>query len=121
MRRAKLLMLLLLVLLGRTGQVLAQTPTKLPILKGRVLDAKTGQPVPYASIRLCTERTGTLANAQGHFELEASEKSSADTLVVEGLNYLLPHGFSGHPLPRRFDLDAREGSTSVQRCATYWG
>ena len=38
-------------------------------LTGKVLDAATGQPVPYASISVLDSRLGTTSNAEGEFEL----------------------------------------------------
>ena len=90
MLRLTHLLLLLLLTLGAVGHIAAQTTATLPILKGRVLDAQTKVPVPFAYLHLHTERTGTLANAQGHFELAAPQVSAVDTLVIEALNYL-PH------------------------------
>lgn len=66
----------------------AQTTAKPPILQSQVFDAKTKEPVQFALLKLQTERTAVLANARGHFELEAPRKATTDTLVVEGLDYL---------------------------------
>lgn len=38
-------------------------------LTGRVLDAATGRPVPYASISVVSTRLGTTSNAEGEFDL----------------------------------------------------
>ena len=58
------------------------------MLRGRVLDAKTRLPVPYASLSLRTETDWTLANAKGHFKLDAPKKSATDTLLVKCPGYL---------------------------------
>ena len=39
-------------------------------LTGKVLDAATGQPVPYASISVLNATAGTTSNAEGEFELK---------------------------------------------------
>ena len=39
-------------------------------LTGKILDAATGQPVPYASISVLNTTTGTTSNAEGEFELK---------------------------------------------------
>ncbi len=83
-------LLAFLLTLGAARFTAAQTTAKLPILQGRVVDAKTKEPIPLAYIHLRTEHTGTLANAKGHFELAAPQTSATDTLVIEALNYL-PH------------------------------
>jgi CarboxypepD_reg-like domain len=40
-------------------------------LTGKILDAATGQPVPYASVSVMNTTTGTTSNAEGEFELKA--------------------------------------------------
>ena len=39
-------------------------------LTGKILDASTGQPVPYASISVLNTTAGTTSNAEGEFELK---------------------------------------------------
>lgn len=39
-------------------------------LSGKILDAATGQPVPYASVSVLNTTTGTTSNAEGEFELK---------------------------------------------------
>ncbi|GAB3864474.1 hypothetical protein GCM10028824_02050 [Hymenobacter segetis] len=39
-------------------------------LTGKILDAATGQPVPYASISVLNSTAGTTSNAEGEFELK---------------------------------------------------
>lgn len=41
-------------------------------LNGKVLDAATGQPVPYASISVLNTTIGTTSNAEGEFELRTA-------------------------------------------------
>lgn len=41
-------------------------------LTGKVLDAATGQPVPYASVSVLNTTTGTTSNAEGEFELKTA-------------------------------------------------
>ena len=52
-------------------------------LTGKVLDASTGQPVPYASISVLNSPLGTTSNAEGEFELGAV--ALPDRLVVSEL------------------------------------
>ncbi len=54
---------------------------------GRVVDAKTKDPVPFASISLREEGTGALTNEYGYFQLAGLEKSSQDSLIVMTLGY----------------------------------
>ena len=41
-------------------------------LTGKILDATTGQPVPYASISVLNTTAGTTSNAEGDFELKTT-------------------------------------------------
>ncbi|WP_216680641.1 carboxypeptidase-like regulatory domain-containing protein [Hymenobacter siberiensis] len=41
-------------------------------LTGKILDAATGQPIPYASISVLSTTAGTTSNAEGEFELKAA-------------------------------------------------
>jgi hypothetical protein len=41
-------------------------------LTGKILDAATGQPVPYASVSVLDTNAGTTSNAEGEFELKAT-------------------------------------------------
>lgn len=54
-------------------------------LAGRVLDAATGQPVPYASIGVLGTPRGTTSNAEGEFELR--EVALPGRLVVSELGH----------------------------------
>lgn len=53
-------------------------------LTGKVLDAATGQPVPYASVSVLNTTAGTTSNAEGEFELKAVLPSR---LVVSELGH----------------------------------
>lgn len=87
MLRPTLLLLLPLLLFGRVQQATAQVADNAPPLKGRVLDANTRLPVPYASLTLRHDFEWTLANANGHFQLAAPKNSAPDTLLVECPGY----------------------------------
>jgi len=61
----------------------------LPVLlfaqTGRVVDSKSGQPLPYASIGLKGSAYGTISNEDGFFRINFGEKG--DTLVFSFLGY----------------------------------
>ena len=71
-------LLLLLPLLG-----LAQQNR----ITGRVVDAKTKEPIPFASIGLLKAGTGVLTNEKGYFQLAGLDKSKQDSLVLMTLGY----------------------------------
>ena len=56
-------------------------------ITGRVVDAKTKDPVPFASIGLREEGTGALTNEYGYFQLAGLEKTNQDSLIVMTLGY----------------------------------
>ena len=69
-----------------TGLLLAFGPTAAAQhLTGKVLDASTGQPVPYASISVLNSHLGTSSNAEGEFEL--SGVALPGKLVVSELGH----------------------------------
>ena len=56
-------------------------------ITGRVVDAKTRQPVPFASIGLRNSGAGTLANENGDFQLVVTESIKHDSMIVMTLGY----------------------------------
>lgn len=74
--------------------VLKPRPPELSFLCGRVLEAGTGAPLPYATLYLKGTSTGCSSDADGYFELSAA-LGPADTLVA---SYV---GYQGAALPAR--------------------
>lgn len=56
-------------------------------ISGRVTDAITKQPVPFASIGLRAAGTGALTDKNGYFQLLGSDKFKTDSLVFMTLGY----------------------------------
>lgn len=56
-------------------------------ITGRVVDAKTKEPIPFASIGLLKEGTGGLTNENGYFQLADSGRVRPDSLVFMTLGY----------------------------------
>lgn len=54
------------------------------LLKGKVIDAETGFPVPYASILLVNKSQGMGANNEGRFQFKIE---SGDTLQISSIGY----------------------------------
>lgn len=67
-----------------TGVALAQTPVT--TLAGRVLDAKTGQPLPFATVYLNNSSRGTVADSNGVYRLTNVPLGNAE-LVGSVLGY----------------------------------
>jgi hypothetical protein len=58
-----------------------------PVLRGRVLDAATHQPVPYAQVGIGGNRLGTSTNSEGRFALRVPAAYQASQLEVAVLGY----------------------------------
>jgi hypothetical protein len=56
-------------------------------LQGKVVDAQTGEPLPYATLSLKEAGLGLVSNAEGAFNLRLSEQSGTDSLIVTYLGY----------------------------------
>ncbi len=55
-------------------------------IKGTVTDA-TGNPLPYASIRVANSGTGTMTNKMGQFTLKIPPAQLSDTVLISFLGY----------------------------------
>ncbi|MEN8226563.1 MAG: carboxypeptidase-like regulatory domain-containing protein [Bacteroidota bacterium] len=63
------------------------------IFKGRVLDSRSGKPLPYATIALFGTSQGSICNQEGAFSFKIPERISDPLLVVSYMGYkrlLLP-------------------------------
>jgi hypothetical protein len=56
-------------------------------ITGRVVDAATQSPIPFASINLRDEQTGALTNEYGYFQLAMPTKVTEDSIIVMALGY----------------------------------
>ncbi len=70
-------------LLGLVSLLWAQEP-KVYQLSGMILNAATGEPIPYVSIRINHTRRGTVANAEGFYSLPVVR---GDTLYFSAIGY----------------------------------
>lgn len=58
-------------------------------LWGKVRDAKTKLPLPYANIYLPTSGLGTVSNEEGYFQLDVPEKFSRDSIRFQFIGYAM--------------------------------
>ncbi|OWP62810.1 hypothetical protein CDA63_12210 [Hymenobacter amundsenii] len=56
-------------------------------ITGRIVDEKTKEPIPFASIGLKEEQTGALTNEYGFFQMAMPQKNPQDSLMVVALGY----------------------------------
>lgn len=73
-------LLLLILCLPLCFRVAAQSP-----LQGRLLDAHTQQPLPYAGLQLWPSQRGTIANEAGEFNLQPT--AGDDSLFISLVGY----------------------------------
>ncbi|GAA4031575.1 hypothetical protein GCM10022409_14760 [Hymenobacter glaciei] len=68
---------------GRPVRLATGTAANSATVRGVVLDRKTGQPVPYASVSVPAQGVGTVADGQGRFAL----RTTGSTLQVSSVGY----------------------------------
>ncbi|MFD2785920.1 carboxypeptidase-like regulatory domain-containing protein [Hymenobacter rubripertinctus] len=56
-------------------------------MTGRIVDDKTKEPIPFASIGLKGEQTGALTNEYGFFQMAMPQKNPEDSLIIMALGY----------------------------------
>lgn len=71
--------IIIFLLLGWTGFLQAQTT-----LSGRVIEAETGDPIPYVNIGIKALAIGTVSNAEGRFELKLTSSDAVVTFSAIG-------------------------------------
>jgi hypothetical protein len=57
------------------------------IVSGKILDAKSGEPLEFASVGVMGKPTGTIANANGEFDFHILNSYENDSLVVSHVGY----------------------------------
>ena len=55
-------------------------------ISARIVDAKSGEPVPYATIQYA-ENKGIISNDEGEFSLYVSPSVSVDSLIISSMGY----------------------------------
>ena len=66
------------------------------LLKGRVVDSRSGKPLPYATLALYGTSLGSISNQEGEFSFKIPTKLSDPMLIVSYMGYknlLLPVGY----------------------------
>ncbi|GEM_PF-4200536 len=56
-------------------------------IKGKITDSQTGQPLPYANIRLQDRPIGTISGPNGQFSLVLPDNTAAALLVCSAIGY----------------------------------
>ena len=71
-------LLLMILTAGAYGQ---------SIIQGKITDATTQEPLPFATIAFKGTTTGTVSNAQGSFRLNLPDALPSDTLLISYIGY----------------------------------
>lgn len=88
----------------------AQTPFT---VSGRVLDARSGEPVPFASVSLLGRTVGTLTDDKGQFSL--TTKKLTDTLIVSSLGFAPKRQFISKTLLKQtVEIRLEQGGMALQ-------
>ncbi len=94
-----ILSLLLIVILASSATAVAIPGTDIMVslkpsdtlgyneYRGKVLDAKTGKPLSFATVAVEGENTATITNSEGNFILKVSKKSEAQNIIISYLGY----------------------------------
>lgn len=56
-------------------------------VRGKVIDSKTSQPVPFATVRLKTSQIGVLTNTEGDFKILNSLRFQSDSFMVSCIGF----------------------------------
>lgn len=93
----------------------AQAPSL--VLRGRVLDAGTRQPIPGAHLRV--GKLGTAANADGRFELRLPESARSQRMVVSCIGYQNQERAVAASLGRELTLHLAEAPHQLAETTVY--
>ena len=88
----------------------AQTPF---VVSGRVLDARSGEPVPFANVALQGRPVGTVTDDKGQFSL--TTKKLTDSLAVSSLGFASKTQFINRTLPKQtVEIRLEQGGVALQ-------
>ncbi len=60
---------------------------QLDFIRGKVIDSKSSQPVPYATVRLKNFQVGVISNAEGDFRILNNPGFQSDSLIVSCIGF----------------------------------
>jgi hypothetical protein len=60
---------------------------QLDYIRGKVIDSKTSEPVPYATVRLKNSQVGVISNAEGDFRILNNPGFQSDSLIVSCIGF----------------------------------
>jgi len=75
-----------LIFLCQTGSLLLFSQSG-DFIEGKVINTTTGRPVPFATIKLKTNKLGVYANADGDFRISRNVEFSDDSLMITCIGF----------------------------------
>jgi len=75
-------------------------------IRGKVIDSKTSEPVPFATIRLKNSQVGVISNAEGDFRILNEPAFQSDSLIVTCIGF--------HRLSIAFRILKKSGTTNLK-------
>src|SRR5450631_2860237 len=60
---------------------------QLDFIRGKVIDSKTTQPIPYVTVRLKNSQVGVISNAEGDFRILNNPVFQSDSLIVSCIGF----------------------------------
>jgi hypothetical protein len=82
-------------------------------IAGKLVDAKTKEPLPYASVYIHKKSIGTTTNDEGRFQFHVPSAFSGDTLVVSVIGYSRFKSVVGSMVERETVIELRQSVTQL--------
>jgi len=76
--------LFVFILILSAGIDIAETQ---PVIRGKIIDADTKKPVPFAHVIIGNGDSGSVTKPDGWFELDLLQKELPDSLLISSLGY----------------------------------
>lgn len=105
-------MKLLLTLMGSFMCLAGQAQLDFKTIKGTILDAQTGKPLPFSSVFIKGKSIGTIANENGAFSLNISERLGNDSLTISHVGYTNFYGIV-NGLPEELSVHLNEAVVNL--------